>query len=153
MAYNRIDSLLGTTGKLTPQAVEFEEAVLGALMIDDNAVTEVLSVLKPEMFYVEANQHVFSAIQRLFSASQPIDVLTVTNQLKKDKTLELSGGASYVAGLTNRLNSSANLEFHARIVMEKFILRDWRCSTAPNRRFSPSWRTTSSATARSWAMW
>ncbi len=124
MSYNRIDSLLGTTGKLTPQAVEFEEAVLGALMIDDNAVTEVLSVLKPEMFYVEANQHVFSAIQRLFSASQPIDVLTVTNQLKKDKTLELSGGASYVAGLTNRLNSSANLEFHARIVMEKFILRE-----------------------------
>ncbi|MBR3559718.1 MAG: replicative DNA helicase [Bacteroidales bacterium] len=124
MSYNRIDTLLGTTGKLTPQAVEFEEAVLGALMIDDNAVTEVLSILQPEMFYVEANQHVFSAIKKLFSASQPIDVLTVTNQLKKDKQLELSGGASYVAGLTTRLNSAANVEFHARIVMEKFILRE-----------------------------
>ena len=56
MSYNRIDTLLGTTGKLTPQAVEFEEAVLGALMIDDNAVTEVLATLRPEMFYVEANQ-------------------------------------------------------------------------------------------------
>ena len=92
MSYNRIENILGTTGKLTPQAVEFEEAVLGALMIDDNAVTEVLSILKPEMFYVEANQHVFGAIRKLFSASQPIDVLTVTNQLKKEKLLEVTGG-------------------------------------------------------------
>ena len=67
MSYNRIENILGTTGKLTPQAVEFEEAVLGALMIDDNAVTEVLSILKPEMFYVEANQYIFSAIRKLFS--------------------------------------------------------------------------------------
>ncbi|MBR3550372.1 MAG: hypothetical protein IKO09_00025 [Bacteroidales bacterium] len=131
MSYNRIDTLLGTTGKLTPQAVEFEEAVLGALMIDDNAVTEVLSMLRPEMFYVEANQQIFTAIRQLFSASQPIDVLTVTNQLKKNKQLELSGGASYVAGLTNRLNSAANVEYHARIVMEKFILRELirQCNT------------------------
>lgn len=124
MSYNRIDSLLGTTGKLTPQAVEFEEAVLGALMIDDTAMTEVISMLKPEMFYVEANQHVFSAIRKLFNASEPVDLLTVTNQLRKEKLLELSGGASYVAGLTTRLNSAANVEFHARIVMEKFILRE-----------------------------
>ena len=134
LSYNRIETLLGTTGKLTPQAVEFEEAVLGALMIDDNAVNEVLNILKPEMFYVEANQHIFNAIQKLFSASQPIDVLTVTNQLKKDKLLEVSGGASYVAGLTNRINSSANAEFHSRIVMEKFILRELirNCNTIIN---------------------
>lgn len=131
MSYNRIDTLLGTTGKLTPQAVEFEEAVLGALMIDDNAVTEVLAMLRPEMFYVEANQQIFTAIRQLFSASQPIDVLTVTNQLKKNKQLELCGGASYVAGLTSRLNSAANVEYHARIVMEKYILRELirQCNT------------------------
>ena len=140
LSYNRIETLLGTTGKLTPQAVEFEEAVLGALMIDDNAVTEVLSILKPEMFYVEANQHIFSAIRKLFSASQPIDVLTVTNQLKKDKLLEVSGGASYIAGLTNRMNSSANVEFHARIVMEKFILRELirNCNTIINDAYDDS---------------
>ena len=140
LSYNRIETLLGTTGKLTPQAVEFEEAVLGALMIDDNAVTEVLSILKPEMFYVEANQHIFSAIRKLFSASQAIDVLTVTNQLKKDKLLEVSGGASYVAGLTNRINSSANVEFHARIVMEKFILRELirNCNTIINDAYDDS---------------
>jgi replicative DNA helicase len=134
LSYNRIETLLGTTGKLTPQAVEFEEAVLGALMIDDNAVNEVLNILKPDMFYVEANQHIFNAIQKLFSASQPIDVLTVTNQLKKDKLLEVSGGASYIAGLTNRKNSSANVEFHSRIVMEKFILRELirNCNTIIN---------------------
>ena len=140
LSYNRIETLLGTTGKLTPQAVEFEEAVLGALMIDDNAVTEVLSILKPEMFYVEANQHIFSAIRKLFSASQPIDVLTVTNQLKKDKLLEVSGGASYIAGMTNRMNSSANVEFHARIVMEKFILRELirHCNTIINDAYDDS---------------
>lgn len=122
--YNRIENLLGTSGKLTPQAIEFEESVLGALMIDDNAITEVLSILRPEMFYVEANQHIYNAIKKLFSASQPIDLLTVSNQLKKDKLLDIVGGASYLAKLTNRLTSSANVEYYARIVMEKFILRE-----------------------------
>ena len=140
LSYNRIETLLGTTGKLTPQAVEFEEAVLGALMIDDNAVNEVLNILKPEMFYVEANQHIFAAIKKLFSASEGIDVLTVTNRLKKDKLLEVSGGASYVAGLTNRISSSANVEYHARIVMEKFILRELirNCNTIINDAYDDS---------------
>lgn len=122
--YSRIENILGASGKLTPQAIEFEESVLGALMIDDNAITEVLSILRPEMFYVEANQHIYNAIKKLFSASQPIDLLTVSNQLKKDKLLDIIGGASYLAKLTNRLTSSANVEYYARIVMEKFILRE-----------------------------
>ena len=115
---------MGVTGKLTPQAVEFEEAVLGALMIDEDAVTAVLDVLSPKMFYVEAHQHIFSAINKLFGMAEPIDLLTVTNQLRKDKLLDLVGGASYLAMLTNRVTSSANIEYHARIVMEKFVVRE-----------------------------
>lgn len=124
MSYNRVENILGVTGKLTPQAVEFEESVLGALMIDDSSVSEALTILKAEMFYVEANQHIFNAIKKLFMASQPVDLLTVSNQLKKDKLLDIVGGASYLARLTNRISSSANIEYYARVVMEKFILRE-----------------------------
>ncbi len=123
-SYNRIETVLGTTGKLTPQAVDFEEAVLGALMIDDNAVTSVLDFLSPKMFYVEAHQHIFTAIKKLFGMAEPVDLLTVTNQLRKDKLLEVVGGATYLASLTNRVTSSANVEYHARIVMEKFVVRE-----------------------------
>ena len=124
LSYNRMETVMGVTGKLTPQAVEFEEAVLGALMIDEDAVTAVLDVLSPKMFYVEAHQHIFSAINKLFGMAEPIDLLTVTNQLRKDKLLDLVGGASYLAMLTNRVTSSANIEYHARIVMEKFVVRE-----------------------------
>lgn len=124
LSYNRMETVMGVTGKLTPQAIEFEEAVLGALMIDDNAVTSVLDVLSPKMFYLEAHQHIFSAINKLFGMAEPIDLLTVTNQLRKDKLLDVVGGASYLAMLTNRVTSSANVEYHARIVMEKFVVRE-----------------------------
>ena len=63
-SYNRVENILGVTGKVTPQAVEFEEAVLGALMIDDNAVSTILDFLQPQMFYVAANQHIFNAIKK-----------------------------------------------------------------------------------------
>lgn len=124
LSYNRIESTLGTTGKVTPQAVEFEAAVLGALMMDDNAVSTILDFLSAKMFYVEAHQHIFQAIEKLFMLSQPIDLLTVTNQLRKEKMLEVVGGASYLASLTNRITSSANIEYHARVVMEKFVVRE-----------------------------
>lgn len=124
LSYNRMENILGTTGKITPQAVEFEEAVLGALMIDDNAVSTILDFLHPKMFYVEAHQHIFSVIKKLFGMAQPIDLLTVTNQLRKEKLLDVVGGAAYVAGLTNRVTSAANIEYHARVVMEKFVVRE-----------------------------
>ena len=123
-SYNRMENILGTAGKVTPQAVEFEEAVLGALMIDDNAVSTILDFLHPQMFYVEANQKIFSVIKKLFGMAQPIDLLTVTNQLRKEKLLDVVGGAAYVAGLTNRVTSAANIEYHARVVMEKFVVRE-----------------------------
>lgn len=124
LSYNRIESVMGVTGKITPQAVEFEEAVLGALMMDSDTISDVLGILNHKMFYVEANQHIFKAIQKLYTDNQPIDLLTVTNQLRKEKLLESVGGASYLANLTNRVSSSANIQYHARIVMEKFVVRE-----------------------------
>lgn len=124
LSYNRIESVMGVTGKITPQAVEFEEAVLGALMMDSDTISDVLGILSHKMFYVEANQHIFKAIQKLYTDNQPIDLLTVTNQLRKEKLLESVGGASYLANLTNRVSSSANIQYHARIVMEKFVVRE-----------------------------
>lgn len=124
LSYNRIESVMGVTGKVTPQAVEFEEAVLGALMMDSDTISDVLGILNAKMFYVEANKHIFEAIHELYKENQPIDILTVTNQLRKQKMLESVGGASYLAGLTNRVSSSANIQYHARIVMEKFVVRE-----------------------------
>ena len=123
-SYNRIENVMGTTGKLTPQAVEFEEAVLGGLMIDSESVSVILGTLTFQMFYKEAHQHIFRAIEELYRAEQPVDLLTVTNQLRKDKMLDVVGGAAYLASLTNRITSSANIQYHARIVMEKYVLRE-----------------------------
>lgn len=122
--YNRMENVLGVTGKLPPQAIEFEEAVLGALMIDDNAVSTILDFLQEKMFYVEAHQHIFKAIKKLFGMAQPIDLLTVTNQLRKDKLLDVVGGSTYLVELTARITSAANIEYHARVVMEKFVIRE-----------------------------
>lgn len=124
LSYNTIENALGNTGKIVPQAVDIEEAVLGAMLIDANAVSVVIDSLTSNMFYREANQMVYKAIFDLFTKSEPIDLLTVTNKLRKEKQLEFVGGASYLASLTNRVASSANIEYHARIVMEKFVLRE-----------------------------
>ncbi len=111
-------------GKLPPQAVDMEEAVLGAMMLDKNAVAEVIDILKPEAFYKEAHNAIFKAIQDLFHSTQPVDILTVTQQLRKNGTIDLAGGPFYITQLTNRIASAANIEFHARIVLQKFIQRE-----------------------------
>lgn len=113
-----------TGGKLPPQAIELEEAVLGALMLEKEALSQVIDILKPEAFYVEKNQHVFRAVQRLFEQSKPVDLLTVTQELRQLGLLEKIGGAFYIAELTNRVASAANIEFHARVLLEKYILRE-----------------------------
>lgn len=111
-------------GKLPPQAVELEEAVLGACLIEADAVSVVIDILTTDCFYKEQNGMVFSAILHLYKKSQPIDILTVTQRLKSEGQLELVGGAYYVSSLTNRIASSANIEFHARIVMQHFLKRE-----------------------------
>ena len=111
-------------GKVPPQALDLEEAVLGAILIEKNALTAVIDILKAEVFYKEAHQLIFSAISRLFSRSEPIDILTVTQDLKKEGDLDLVGGPYYLSQLTNRVASAANVEFHARILLQKHIQRE-----------------------------
>ncbi|MCP4122719.1 MAG: replicative DNA helicase [Bacteroidetes bacterium] len=111
-------------GKLPPQARDLEDAVLGAIMIDKHAIGDVVDILKPSSFYDERNNMVYEAILELFEQSEPIDLLTVTQQLKKLGNLEAVGGPYYLTELTSRVASSANSEFHARIVVQKYIQRE-----------------------------
>ena len=119
-----INSQLFEIGKLPPQAIELEQAVLGALMLEKDALTNVIDILQPKSFYRDDHQRIFNAIQSLFQRSEPVDILTVTNELKKTAELELVGGPYYITQLTNRVASAANVEFHARIISEKYILRE-----------------------------
>lgn len=110
-------------GKVPPQAIDLEVVVLGAMMIDKKGVDEVIDILSPEAFYKEAHQHIFEAIFQLFENSEPIDLLTVSSQLKKNAKLDLIGGDFYLISLTQKVSSSAHIEFHARIILQKFIQR------------------------------
>jgi replicative DNA helicase len=111
-------------GKVPPQAVELEEAVLGALMLEKDALTNVIDILKVESFYKDSHKVIFQAILDLFTESQPIDLLTVTSQLRKNGALEIAGGAFYVTELTSKVASAANIEYHARIITEQSIKRE-----------------------------
>jgi replicative DNA helicase len=110
-------------GKIPPQAIDLEEVVLGAMMIDKKGVDEVIDILNPEAFYKEAHQYIFEGIFKLFENSEPIDLLTVSSQLKKDGRLDLVGGDFYLISLTQKVSSSAHIEFHARIILQKYIQR------------------------------
>ena len=112
-----------TFGHVMPQAVEMEKAVLGALMIDKDAYLEVSDLLRPESFYEPRNQMVYDAIRRLSMDDQPIDVLTVTNKLEKMGCLDEVGGPVYIAELSSRVASSANIEYHSNVVAEKYLSR------------------------------
>lgn len=111
-------------GKVPPQALQLEEAVLGALMIDKDAVAIVVDILKPESFYLNAHQLIYKAMLSLFEKSQPIDLLTTTEELKKLGDLDGIGDAYYLVELTHRVASSANIEYHARIIAQKHIQRE-----------------------------
>ncbi len=110
-------------GKLPPQVRDLEEAVLGAVMIEQNAINEVIDILKDEAFYVDAHQRIWRAIRMLFQNQAPIDLLTVTEQLKKNAELDAAGGPFAIAQLTNKVGSAANVEYHARLIAEKYIQR------------------------------
>ncbi|WP_264553690.1 replicative DNA helicase [Flavobacterium sp. N2038] len=110
-------------GKLPPQVLEMEEAVLGAMMIDKKGVDDVIDILQPDAFYKDGHKHIFEAILQLFTETQPIDILTVSAQLKKNGKLDLAGGDFYLIQLTQKIASSAHIEFHSRIILQKFIQR------------------------------
>src|SRR5205085_4248468 len=110
-------------GKLPPQAPDLEEAVLGALMLEKNALTAVIEFLRPDHFYVEAHKIIYEAIIDLFKTSDPVDMRTVVAQLRKNGKLELVEGAYKIAELTSKVSSAANIEYHARIIIEMAIKR------------------------------
>jgi replicative DNA helicase len=111
-------------GKIPPQAKDLEEAVLGAVMLEKSAFDTVVEILKPECFYVDAHQRIFKAMQNLAQKSLPIDILTVAEELRLKEELDIIGGPYYITKLTNTVVSSANIEAHARIILQKFIQRE-----------------------------
>jgi replicative DNA helicase len=119
-----IDRLNSDYGRIPPQATDLEEAVLGAIMLEKDAVITVLDILKPESFYKESHQIIYQAILDLSKKHDPIDILTVTETLKKSGQLEDIGGAVYITQLTGKVASAAHLDYHARIIAQKFIQRE-----------------------------
>jgi len=111
-------------GKVQPQARALEEAVLGAIMLDKDALPVIIDILSKESFYTDAHQAIYKAMLSLFEKSHPVDLLTVTEELRKAGELEKIGGPYYLVELTNRVASAANIEYHARIISQKHIQRE-----------------------------
>lgn len=121
---NRLGNVTTEIGRIPPQAIDLEQAVLGAMMLEKNAVTDTIDILSKESFYDPKHQYIFGVIKELFGSSRPIDILTVIDQLKKNGELEAAGGAAYISQLTNRIASTAHVEYHARVISEKHIKRE-----------------------------
>lgn len=119
----RTDQIEGL-GKLPPQAIDLEEVVLGAILLQKDAITSVIDILRPEIFYKDAHATIYEAALKLFSRSEPIDLKTISNQLKKDGKLEFAGGAFYLVSLTQKVTSSENIVHHSRILYERMIRRE-----------------------------
>lgn len=121
---NSILPLATEMGKVPPQAVDMEQAVLGAMMLDKHAVTDTIDILSADSFYDPKHQYIFAAIRDLFGTSNPIDLLTVTQRLKEKGELEAAGNVVYISSLTQRVASSAHIEYHSRIIAQKYIQRE-----------------------------
>ena len=111
-------------GKVQPQALDVEEVVLGALMLDKDAFINVVDVLQPESFYSDAHQAIYRACKTLFENNTAIDLITVNDQLRKSGELDKAGGPYRLVQLSNRVGSAANVEYHARIIAQKAIARE-----------------------------
>ncbi len=122
MSYEQAFNING--GNKPPQAPELEEAVLGALMLDANALNTAIDLLHEEFFYKPEHQTIFRAIHKLFEKNQPVDMITVTNQLRQSGELEAAGGAFHISELTNHIVSAAHIEYYARVLSEKYICRE-----------------------------
>ena len=109
--------------KLPPQNIEAEQSVLGAILIDAEAMHRIVDILRPEYFYKEAHKHIYSGMIELVYKSEPIDLVTLSDRLHSKQVLENIGGASYLAELTGFVSTSANVEYYAKIVEEKAMLR------------------------------
>jgi len=112
-----------SAARVPPQAVDVETAVLGAMLIEKEATSRVLDILDESSFYRPANQKIYEAMVALFERSEPVDVVTVVEELRRRGTLDVVGGPVYITELTQRVTSAANVEYHARIVLEKSLMR------------------------------
>ena len=110
-------------GHLQPQAIDIEKVVLGALMIDKDAFTVVSEIIKPETFYEARHQKIYEAVQSLNLQEKPVDIMTVTEELRHKGTLDDIGGPAYVVELSSQVASSAHIEYHAHILAQKFLAR------------------------------
>jgi replicative DNA helicase len=117
-------AVLPDFGRVPPQSVDMEEAVLGAIMLEKEAVITILDILKPESFYRESHQKIYKAVTELSRKEHPVDLYTVTEELRATGELDNIGGPVYLTQLTSRVVSAAHVEFHARIVAQKFIQRE-----------------------------
>ena len=118
------DQAFAINSKIPPQNLEMEEAVLGSLLIDQNALNNAIETIHGEYFYKEEHRHIFNAIRKLYYDGHPVDILTVVEQLRKDGLLDLVGGAYKVSSLTTNVASGAHIEYHVRVLTEKFIQRE-----------------------------
>ncbi|MEM6272707.1 MAG: replicative DNA helicase [Bacteroidota bacterium] len=121
---NKPYSAAPRAGRIPPQAVEMEQAVLGALLLEKNALNKIVDVVRAEMFYKESHKYVFEAATQLFQNSEPIDILTVKNFLSQQDQLEAAGGVYYLTELTSKVASAANIEYHARVIAQKYLMRE-----------------------------
>jgi replicative DNA helicase len=122
--FTKSNKVLEQEGRVPPQAVEVEEAVLGAMLIEHGAATIALQMLKAEDFYKPANRHIYETLSNLYERDNPLDLLTVENELRDNGLLDAVGGSTYLSDLTRSVSSAANIEYHAQIITEKAIKRN-----------------------------
>lgn len=116
--------ILESEGRVPPQAIEVEEAVLGSMLIEHEAATIALQMLRPDDFYKPAHRHIFETIYELYERDNPLDLLTVENELRDKNLLDSIGGGGYLSDLTRSVSSAANVDYHAQIISEKAIKRN-----------------------------
>ncbi|HXW68676.1 MAG TPA: DnaB-like helicase N-terminal domain-containing protein, partial [Dissulfurispiraceae bacterium] len=109
--------------KLPPQNIEAEQSVLGAIIFDNEALPKALEMLAADDFYRESHRRLYNAMLELFNRNEPIDIITITDYLRKTNGLDAVGGLAYLSNLANSIPTSANIRYHAKIVREKALLR------------------------------
>ena len=110
-------------GKMPPNAIDFEKLVIGTFLIDKKGLDHSIDLLKPEVFYDPRHQEIFRAILKLYEGNMPVDMMTVIQELKRTEKLNAAGGDFYIIDLTTNVTSSAHIEYHTRVILEKYILR------------------------------
>ena len=110
-------------GRIPPNSIEAEQSVLGAMIIDKEAINSALEIIKPEDFYKEANREIFETMIVLFNKNEPVDLITLSEELKRRGTLDNIGGVTYLANLSSSIATTANIKYYCKIVQEKSILR------------------------------